>query len=387
MPIDESLGFFRLLQLEAPAVAKLGLGGGEVFGYAEAFRAELERIGQISPDQFEALFPHSANYVPSIARDPTTAGFWDQFNANPEEVNRGKEWGEPGYRYFDRRLNVPELALFRKNGFVVSERLGSSTFGSAFYWIWKDDLPVFISCDAILQAWHRTYDAILEEIEETYLFGSVEKMLDSMAAQLVAAASEAGDGPLRESLRDADYFLAVARSLLASPYIPPPTGRFWPPQDPAKTTWTIVPSFFGQDARVAETLADIKAEQLKQVADFMGFCRMVDFSQFKVRSHYTHSARLGRYFRCLMWLGRIDILVAGGPWERCPDDLRFASPRELGTAVVLWQLLNTSGQFERWRDMERTISGLVGTTDSLNFWQLAGLLAGQAFTRWRMCAT
>ena len=108
----------------------------------------------------------------------------------------------------------------------------------------------------------------------------------------------------------------------------------------------------------------------------MGFCRMVDFSQFKVRGHYTHSARLGRYFRCLMWLGRIDIPVAGGPWERCPDVLRFASPRELGTAIVLWHLLNTSGQFDRWRDMEQTISGLVGTTDSLNFGQLAGLLAG-----------
>jgi hypothetical protein len=374
MPIDEPLGFFRLLQLEAPAVGKLGQGGGEVFGYSEAFQTELERIGQISPEQFEAMFPNQADYLPGISWDPTTASFWDLFNANLAEVNRGKEEGKPGYRYFDTRLNARELALFRKNGFVVSERLGSHSFGSAFYWIWKDDLPVFISCDAILQAWHRTYDAMLEEIEETYLFNSVEKMIEGMAAQLAAAASEAGDGPLKESLRDADYFLAVARSLLASPYVPPPTGRYRPP--PAETKWTIVPSIFDQDARVAETLADVKAEQLKQVADFMGFCRVVDFSQFKVRGHYTHSARLGRYFRCLMWLGRIDIPVAGGPWERCPDVLRFASPRELGTAIVLWHLLNASGQFDRWRDMEQTISGLVGTTDSLNVGQLAGLLAG-----------
>lgn len=107
----------------------------------------------------------------------------------------------------------------------------------------------------------------------------------------------------------------------------------------------------------------------------MGFCRTVDFSQFKVRGHYIHSERLGKYFRCMMWLGRIDIPVAGGPWKRCPDDLRFASPRELGTALVLWHLLNASGHMKTWQDMERTISVFVGPTDSLNFGQLSGLLA------------
>jgi hypothetical protein len=72
---------------------------------------------------------------------------------------------------------------------------------------------------------------------------------------------------------------------------------------------------------------------LKQVEDFMGFCRVVDFSQ-SVRGHYEHSERLGRYFQCVMWLARIDLPVAGGPFRRCLDE-RFASPRELGTAVAL----------------------------------------------------
>ena len=81
-------------------------------------------------------------------------------------------------------------------------------------------------------------------------------------------------------------FLAVARSLVAGTNNPP------------------VPSVLGQDARVAQTLADIQAEQLKTVVDFMGFCREVDFSQFKVRGHYTHTERLGRYYQCVMWLGR-----------------------------------------------------------------------------------
>jgi hypothetical protein len=210
-----------------------------------------------------------------------------------------------------------------------------------------------------MRCWHRTYDAMLEEVEETYLFNSVQIMLDQMAGRVSAASAEVANGILQDSLLDADYFLAVARSLLAGTNSPP------------------VPSLLGQDARVTETLADVKAEQFKEVPDFMGFCRMVDFSQFKVRGHYTDTERLGRYFQCLMWLGRIDVPVAGGPWRRCPsEEARMTSPRETGFAIVLWHLLNTAGQFNAWGDMERIVETFVGITDSLTFGQLNGLLSG-----------
>lgn len=364
LPVEGTGGFYRLLAVSPSGVAKLSQDGAEVFGYADAFAEALSRLGQISPEQFAALYPNPATYLPGITWDPTEAQFWPEFAADPSQFNAGKTNGQAGYRYNDYRLNARELELFKKNGFVVSGRLPvavapmaaqSPSYADAFYRIWHDDLPVFISCDAILQAWHRTYDAMLEEMEETYLMDSVQTMVEGMAAQIPQSATEAGAGALKDSLGDADYFLAVARSLLAG------TNR---------------PSLLGQDARVAGTLKDIKAEALKQVPDFMGFCRMVDFSQFKVRGHYTHTERLGRYFQCMMWLGRIDIPVAGGPWERCPNEPRYASPRELGTAIVLWSLLEQSGRFDTWANMERLLQTFVGWTDSLTFGPLGGLLAG-----------
>src|SRR5437762_11071977 len=114
---------------------------------------------------------------------------------------------------------------------------------------------------------------MMKEVEETYLVNSMQAMLDAMAGQVDAASTQVGNGVLHDSLLDADYFLAVARSLLAG------------------TDNAPVPSLPGQNARVAETLADINAEELKLVPDFMGSCRVVDFSQFKVRGHYTHSDR------------------------------------------------------------------------------------------------
>jgi hypothetical protein len=208
-----------VLGFTPPSIAKLGRGGEEVFGYAEAFDQQLQRLEQISSDQFAALFPNPTNYLPRISWDPTTASFWGAFNADIDIVNRGKQEGEPGFRTVDYRLNGPELAAFRDKGFVVSERLKGQSFAEVFYKLWQNDLPVFISTDALLQAWHRTYDAMLEEIEETYLFESVQTMLNGMAAQIANASGQAGGGGLKESLLDADYFIAVARSLLGGQQI------------------------------------------------------------------------------------------------------------------------------------------------------------------------
>ena len=215
LPTDQTAAFYRLLTTLPRANLGLATTGAEVFGYGAAFAEALQRIGPISPSEFAARFPSGANYVPGLSWNPTTAQFWEQFNADPAVVNLGKGRGDPGYRTFDFRLNRPELAVFTNHGFVVSERLGSGSFADVFYKLWHNDLAVFISTDAILQAWHRTYDALFEEIEETYLFNSMETILAGMAAQVSTASAEVGAGVLRESLLDADYFLAVARSLLA----------------------------------------------------------------------------------------------------------------------------------------------------------------------------
>lgn len=260
-------------------------------------------------------------------------------------MNEGKEVGDHAYRMVDTRLDARELEVFRRNGFVVSERMSAESFAKMFHDLWYSDMPLFISTDALLHAWHRTYDAMLEEVEETCLYQSVGTMLEGMAAGIPSASAEVGDGALRASVLDADFYLAVARSLLS--------GLGGPP----------VPSSLGQDERVAATLAEVQSEQLKRVDDFMGSERVIDYSQFHVRGHYTNRERLAWYFQCVMWLGRIDMCVS-------------ESPRELGVAIVLRHLLDQSGQFAAWAQMEQIVQTFVGWTDSMTAGQLGGVLAG-----------
>ncbi|HUS33926.1 MAG TPA: DUF3160 domain-containing protein [Verrucomicrobiae bacterium] len=349
-------GFYRLSarfsgELKA---ASLATSGAEVFGYASAFDEALASVGQITPEQFTARYSPPTNYLAALDWDPTTARFWDEFNTNPFEYNRNLIPGVDDFRNTDFRLSPGELAVFKKNGFVVSERLGAPSCGEILARLWEDDLPVYITPDLLLQAWHRSYDMMLSDLEEAYLFEAVRQILDGMSGKVAEAAAQAGDGPLHDSVLDADYMVTVARSLLAGS-----------PQE----------SQLGQNARVAAALTAVEGLQMINCFDLFGQPREIDFSQFKPRGHYTESKQLSRYFQCVKWMGRIQLRVAGGPFQdsRCgvPHD---APTRELGTSIVLNHLVNASGQFGKWQQFDHLIQTLVGWTDSMTFAQLGDVL-------------
>src|SRR5262245_35436204 len=356
--------------LPAAAAGETLTAAADNLGYGAALEAELKKIGPITPQEFGQRYAVKAAYVPQLSWDPTTATFWDRFTLDPskpglklrvrgEEERQMRAWAraagkpipddEPIYisaqGSHDFRLNAKELAKFRQNGFVVSERLGAASCTEMFYRIYKRDLPVFISSDAVLHAWHRSYDAILEEVETAMLMPALDEILRGMAEKVRGASQQYGAGLMHDSLTDADYFLAVARSLLAG---------------------QPVESVLGQKERVAKTLQACDRQQLEKF-DLFGRKRDVDFSQFKPRGHYEKSEELKRYFKAMMWCGRTDLRVAGNP--------KVSSPREMAAAVVLHDLLRQSGKFERWQQFDRMLQTFVGQADSMTFAQLGVVLA------------
>jgi hypothetical protein len=356
----------------ARAAAADGFAGRDL-GFSAALEEELKRMGQISPAEFGRRFGGKISYVPQLSWDPTSATFWDRFNLDPgqkgSEVRvRGAEerklrdaatsQGKPvpddqpilisasgGY---DFRLKPEELAKFKENGFVVSERMGAASCTDMFYRIYKRDLPVFVSADAVLHAWHRSYDEILVEIETALLMPALDDILAGMSAKVPEARRAYGDTLCGASIADADCFLTVARSLLA--------GK-------------KVPSVLGQDERVVATLQACAGWQLLDF-ELFGKQRRLDFSQFKPRGHYEKSEELRRYFQAMMWCGRIDLRVAGNPQE--------SSPGQLAAAIVFHDLLQRAGKFERWRQFDHMIRTFVGKADSMTFGQMSELLRAAA---------
>jgi Protein of unknown function (DUF3160) len=346
VPTAGSHAFYRVVANVKLAAGGSGIGDA-VYGYGTAFGQQLQELGQLSLEDFISTYQPTNQYLPQITFDPTAAEFWNLFSVDPAIWNATNSW--QNQRVFDFRLNATELAVFQTNGFVVSQRLERRSFADVYYDLYTDDLPVFVTADSILQAWHRSIVTMLAEIEETGFQPTLYSLLASMSAQVPALWTQAAGTPMTNGVLDADYFLAVGRSLLSG----------------ANNYGSL-----GQTARVSSTLTAINNLQPASI-NLFGEDRDVDFSQFTVRGHYANSTALTRYFRAMMWCGLADFRYAG-----FSDGATSGtnSLRELSGTVALDLLLQNSGEFSNWFQFNHTLEMLVGTPDSLNFAQLHDLL-------------
>lgn len=314
-------------------------------GFGAAFDAELKRIGQISPADFAKRFPAPNGYLDKLSWDSATSQYWDRYMLDPKNAKLKKAVTPEQLAPFDFRVNDAELALLKKNGFVVSERRGAQSFTDLYYRIYVRDLPVFVTADSMLHAWHRYFDRFLERMEADYFHPMLKEMLAAMQAQIPKLAKTLGDGPLSASVQDIDVFIAVARELL----------------ERGKGATVL-----NQNERFKGLVEACFAEKMFEYPLF-GRPRTIDFSQFKPRGRYDKHDWSQSYFRAMMWLGRIDLRIAGN--EEKSQDMR-----ELGSAVVMNELLRKSNMTEKWRQFDRFLTQLVGRADSLTFSQLGELL-------------
>jgi hypothetical protein len=228
---------------------------------------------------------------------------------------------------------------------------------------------VFISTDSILQAWQRSFSGVIEVIEEGVLIEKTRSLLFEMLQKTEEARRDYGSGPLRQSIEDGEFFLSVALQLVIADPRSSMADPFWP--------FRINPDDLGVEERVTRWKKRVSTA-LELIAAgkpvFYSFfdgkqgSELVDFSQFVPRGHYTRTSALQNYFRAMMWLGRVDLRVAG--------DTHWASSRQLGTAIVLNDLLNRSGQRDQWQKLDQYLTTFIGPSDSMDFTQLDGLLRG-----------
>jgi hypothetical protein len=143
----------------------------------------------------------------------------------------------------------------------------------------------------------------------------------------------------------------------------------------------LVPSKLDQNqeaVRILELIRSLK-QQTGSPADstaIYGRDRAIDYSQFQPRGHYLKSAALSRYFRTMMWLGRPDT-----GWNLLPPDPQSGivsdTPREVRDAVVLTELLKSTGSVARLRQMDDVLDFMVGESDNLSVFQMIELLDRQ----------
>ncbi|KAL4127731.1 hypothetical protein PRIC2_006730 [Phytophthora ramorum] len=105
--------------------------------------------------------------------------FVDLFDTDPQILRSNRHHPLKKNRRYDFRLEPDEKAKLAGNGIVVSDRMQSKSFGDVYYQLYSDDLPVFVTADSILHAWHRSFDAFLVEIETACLAPTLHEILNA----------------------------------------------------------------------------------------------------------------------------------------------------------------------------------------------------------------
>ena len=247
-------------------------------------------------------------------------------------------------------LNAAELEQLESTGLVILRRKQYPGFPYGYFDIYGADLPVYVTADMVLEAVHRSYDNILKAVEVASLSPTLTRLLGAMRARLQAP----GLTLSAQAAEDADFYLSVAQGLLSESAVTPSLAN-------------------AADVRTFVTKAN--AAEGAQLVEIFGTAREIDFSQFKPRGHYDGDPALERYFRAMMWMGRIDLRMI----ETNPDGTQTFWRRQVEAALGLRSLLDAQSLAD-WHVIDDVIGAFVGEHDYMTPPELDELLAALGST-------
>ena len=265
--------------------------------------------------------------------------------------------------YFDtisQKFNLTnyEKLLIQKHGFMATERLKFPSYGTSMLDIYHKDLPVFVSADAILHAYHVSYDRILKTVELEILINRVTGLLNSLHSKMPQLAAKYAAYPqMNKMLRDVDLYLTVPRRLLN------PSANLY---------------YADNQTKLNEVLTMIAQEQgfVSYILFSDSNCVVYDWSQFKPRGHYVDPQNpiLEKYFRAMMWLGRMEIyLLPPNSDPICPppsfEDIR----RQTIDAFLIKELFDLANANAMYSEIEGIIKIFVGEQDNVKLENLYSL--------------
>lgn len=193
------------------------------------------------------------------------------------------------YASVDSRLGLKSIApLLEQNGFAITEYdfPDQNDIVKPYEYLRRMNVPLFVAADTLLHLYHIQFDETLKEIEEQEFYADIHSLTTALLDDSLTL-HEQYTGRLKEAAKRNVAYLTVAKKLI----------------DP--------------EAQVPELVADLVAGELAKIDAHAGFSNSdifiyeEDYSQYVPRGHYTRSEQLKRYFRTLMWYGRMAFLLKG----------------------------------------------------------------------------
>ncbi len=257
-------------------------------------------------------------------------------------------------------LSESQVAALLANGFVVvppSE--DPNRMFMEFYQAYESyrysSMPVFVTTDAIYHVYHLVFDKMLRDLETKAFIPILYELTDAMVEE---SASQYSDlkGTELETLagRNLAYF-AVASNLLGKK--------------------VQLPDEIQQLVNEELELIEGHAQTVRSPIWYMGEenaddVLIEDYSQYTPRGHYTRSEEYKKYFKTMMWYGRMTFrLKMADETKRALlmiQAMRTAKTTSGRSALELWSLIYDPTVF------------IVGKADDLSFKEY-GIISDQVY--------
>jgi hypothetical protein len=252
-----------------------------------------------------------------------------------------------------------QRALLAQNGFFVAPADWLEFFqvyDAASY----QEIPAFVTTDSVYHVYHLIFDKMLRDLEREHFEPDIRALTDACLDSSYALYGQLRGTELEETARRVVAYFAVAAALI----------------DPAKATPPEVVDLVQAELALIEAHGGLSGSPIFSV-DCPAACNPCDsnvtspppecldqpclcedYSQYVPRGHYTRSEQLQRYFRTMMWYGRINMRL------QKPEETRMA-------LLITYVLRNTSvnGQpaADVWARVYDPTVFIVGKSDDLGF--------------------
>jgi hypothetical protein len=319
-----------------------------------------------APDQTtpvgQATSPAGAAPTQAVSPTPPPNAYSPAFASYPVVAVKVPDNPYPGYTLplaLDQvqgvdglKLSEAQKALLTKNGFVASVPVPGEF--REFYQIYESarysdsDIPLFVTTDAVFHSYHLVFDKMLRDLESENFLPTLKDlsaaMLETSEKQLAEAKGNAVAEP---ALRNVAFF-AVACQLLGLPNPVPDEAKSL-----VEAELALIDAHAGPNISPIWDRSDL-APELKLIEDY---------SQYVPRGHYTRSEDLQRYFKAMMWYGRLSF--------------RLKDPFETRRALLVVNAMQTAqgsaSAKTLWESIYDPTTFIVGKSDDLTIYEYGAL--------------
>jgi hypothetical protein len=305
---------------------------------------------QTSPPTMPLVLPADLHGPPFAAFQPVAVNIPSTFNggdyALPVDLS-GTQYAS------DVKLSEAQRQMLSQNGFLVLPPKPGEY--QEFYQVYEaaryDLHPVFVTTDSIYHVYHLIFDKMLRDLEKD----SFISILNSLTSTMLTASYEQyqslkGTALEESALRNVAFF-GVAAQLLGLPDAVPAEAA-----ELVNAELALINSAGGPQISPIWDRPDLPND--KKLIE--------DYSQYIPRGHYTRSEELKKYFKAMIWYGRLTYRLRDEFETRrallLTQALRTATSADGTPAVTLWQKIYEPTTF------------IVGKADDLSYFEYGALI-------------